>query len=179
MKKLSFAIALLFMATVVSAQKTEKKAEKNESNKVEKTEKAAKQTDRTAEKKDEKSPLEFETLVIDFGDIQKSDKPVETVFRFKNTGKDPIILSNVRPSCGCTIPEWTKDPVLPKKIGEIKVQYKNTHIVGTFSKTISVTSNKNPDNPITLTIKGKVIDTQSAPEEDHSHDGHNHDGHSH
>ncbi|MDR1761480.1 MAG: DUF1573 domain-containing protein [Bacteroidales bacterium] len=150
MKKLSFVVALLLIATLVSAQTEEKVENQKKSKKAEKT---------AVEKGDEKSPIEFETLVIDFGEIKKTDKPVETVFRFKNTGKDPIILSNVRASCGCTAPEWTKDPVLPKKTGEIKVQYKNTHIVGSFSKTISVTSNKNPDSPIVLTIKGKVIDT--------------------
>lgn len=150
MKKLSFAIALLFMATVVSAQdQTEKKADKKE-NKKEKTE--------------SKPAIEFETLVIDFGDIAKSNTPAETVFRFKNTSKEPVVLTSVRASCGCTTPDWTKEPVLPKKTGEIKVQYKNTHIVGSFSKTISVISNKNPDAPIVLTIKGKVVDTAPVTE---------------
>ena len=166
MKKVSFAIALLFMATVVSAQ-TEGKAEKaKKSKKVEQTEQASDQ-----------APIAFETLIIDFGDIQKTDKPVETVFRFKNTGKEPIVLSKVTTSCGCTAPEWTKEPVLPKKTGEIKVQYKNTHIVGQFSKTISVTSNKNPDVPVVLTIKGKVIDT--TPADDHSGHDHSDPNHTH
>ncbi|MDR2962814.1 MAG: DUF1573 domain-containing protein [Bacteroidales bacterium] len=191
MKKVSFVIALLFMATLVSAQssQTEGKSEKpknpnaspqatqHQGGKPDKAKNpnAPAQTPQQGEKPDKApkakpatadqttteaaSPLQFETLVIDFGDIPKSDKPVETVFRFKNTGKDPIILSSVQASCGCTAPEWTKDPVLPKKTGEIKVQYKNTHIVGPFVKTISVKSNKNPDDAIVLTIKGKVIDT--------------------
>lgn len=151
MKKLSFAIALLLMATLVSAQTNENAADKS---KKQKKEQAA-----------PKPQVDFESLVIDLGDIEKSNKPAEAIYRFKNTGKDPVILTNVRASCGCTAPEWTKNPVLPKKTGEIKVQYRNTHIVGSFSKTISVTSNKNSEKPITLTIKGKVIDTATPAAE--------------
>lgn len=143
MKKVLIAIALLSLTTVVSAQ----------SNKTEKQQKS-----KTTEQKVETGPLAFESLVIDYGVINKG-APGEVVFRFKNTGKDPIIITNVGTSCGCTVPEKPEAPVLPKKTGEIKVSY-DTNRIGYFNKTISVTSNKNPDTPIVLTIKGEVVNNE-------------------
>ena len=65
-----------------------------------------------------------------------------------------MILSNVKSSCGCTIPEWTKEPIMPKASGVIKVKY-NTTRVGTFQKSITVYSNAK-NSPVVLTIKGEV-----------------------
>jgi hypothetical protein len=75
-------------------------------------------------------------------------------FIFKNTGKDPLVLKNVRSSCGCTIPQWPKEPIKKGEQGKIKVRY-NTRITGTFSKSISVYSNAG-NMPVVLVIKGKV-----------------------
>ncbi|MDR1761481.1 MAG: DUF1573 domain-containing protein [Bacteroidales bacterium] len=140
MKNLSIVIILLCLSTIVSAQ----------SNSTEKQQKSKNTEQQTAP-----SPLVFDSLIIDYGGIVKGASG-ERVFHFKNTGKDPIILTDVQASCGCTVPEWTKDPVLPKKTGEIKVRY-NTSIIGYFNKTIRVYSNKNPDNAVILTIKGEVV----------------------
>lgn len=100
-----------------------------------------------------KAEIVFEKLVHDFGSIQlNSDGSCE--FNFTNEGKSPLILSNVKSTCGCTIPSWTKEPIGKKGSGVIKVQY-NTSRVGSFEKSITVYSNAKNDIVI-LTIKGKV-----------------------
>jgi hypothetical protein len=147
MKQLLIAIALLSLTTVVSAQSSKTEKQQNTS-----TSSAPK---KNTGQKVRKSSLAFDSLVIDYGVITKGSSG-ETVFRFKNTGKDPIILTDVNAPCGCTVPEWTKEPVFPEKTGEIKVKY-DTNRIGYFNKTISVKSNKNPDVPIVLTIKGEVV----------------------
>ena len=72
-----------------------------------------------------------------------------------NYGNEPLILTGVRASCGCTTPTWTKEPIMPGKTGTIKVRY-NTNNVGSFTKTITVTSNAVNASRSTLKIKGKV-----------------------
>lgn len=96
----------------------------------------------------------FDTLVYDFGILNKGDK-AECVFNFHNKGKQPLILTEVKASCGCTAPSWTKEPVKPGGAGIVKVLY-NTNTVGVFSKTITVNSNDNANRTVTLTIKGEV-----------------------
>jgi len=106
------------------------------------------------EVKDTSLVITFIETTHDYGTIaQGSDGNYE--FTFTNSGKTPLILSNVRSSCGCTIPVWTKDPIQPKGKGSIKVQY-NTANVGTFQKSITVISNAK-NSPVILTIKGNVI----------------------
>ncbi len=75
------------------------------------------------------------------------------IFSFTNTGKVPLILNDVKASCGCTTPEWTKEPVLPGKNGTIRVTFNPKNRPGSFSKTIQV--NSNADLPVvTLAIRG-------------------------
>ena len=82
-------------------------------------------------------------------------------FTFTNEGNEPLILQNVKASCGCTTPSYTQKPVMPGQIGTIKVHY-NTNNVGGFSKTVTVTSNA-VDNPRTvLRIKGTVKQQDDA-----------------
>lgn len=75
-------------------------------------------------------------------------------FKFENTGKEPLVLNNVSSSCGCTVPEWTKEPIDPGKKGSIKVKY-NTRIPGKFNKAVTVYSNA-PNSPTVLRISGVV-----------------------
>jgi hypothetical protein len=74
-------------------------------------------------------------------------------FTFKNTGKTPLLISNVQASCGCTTPDYTKEPIAPGKKGSITATY-NAAAVGQFNKTITVTSNGG--DPIMLTLQGTV-----------------------
>ena len=107
--------------------------------------------------------ISFANIEHNYGQIQKaSDGNCE--FEFTNTGTEPLILSNVRASCGCTTPSYTKEPVMPGKKGTIKVHY-NTNNVGGFNKSVTVTSNA-IDNPrVTLRIKGTVLDSQPLPQQ--------------
>ncbi len=107
--------------------------------------------------------ITFPNLVHDYGTLQKgADGNCE--FTFTNTGKEPLVLSNVTTSCGCTVPSWNKEPILPGKTGIIKVNYTKTNIVGTISKQITVMSNAK-NGTIILSIKGQVVDTPSTTPE--------------
>lgn len=97
--------------------------------------------------------IQFETTEHDYGTIpEKGDGSF--AFVFKNSGKEPLILKNVRPSCGCTVTEWPKEPIKRGNKGTIKVSY-NTRITGSFHKEITVYSNAEGD-PVVLHIQGKV-----------------------
>jgi len=97
--------------------------------------------------------ITFDKVVNDFGKLPYSGNGA-TKFTFKNTGKTPLILSNVQSSCGCTVPEWPKEPVAPGESKVINVTY-NTTRVGGFTKQITVYSNAK-NGTVYLTIKGEV-----------------------
>jgi len=104
--------------------------------------------------------IQFDKLVHDYGKIkQNSDGTCE--FTFKNVGKEPLILSNVKTSCGCTTPYWPKEPIMPGKTEKIKVTYA-TNRLGVFNKQITVFSNAKND-VVVLTIKGEVLAEPAAP----------------
>ncbi|MBX7094613.1 MAG: DUF1573 domain-containing protein [Flavobacteriales bacterium] len=96
----------------------------------------------------------FEETEYDF-EHKKQNSVVEHVFVFKNTGTAPLVISDVERSCGCTTPEWSKDPIPPGGKGVIKVHYDSKR-VGVFTKSITVKSN-DPDEPAKLIrIKGQI-----------------------
>ena len=98
--------------------------------------------------------VEYVEAEYDFGTITEGEV-VDHVFKFKNTGDAPVILSQVSASCGCTTPDYTKEPVLPGNDGEIKVSFNSLGQVGVQQKIISIMSNA--DNRITtVQIKGTV-----------------------
>jgi len=99
--------------------------------------------------------LKFKEEVHDFGTIPQN-KPVTNEFTFKNTSKVPVTIQNVSTSCGCTSPEWSKEPILPGKSGMVKATY-NAASPAPFSKTVTVTTSVGTK---TLTIKGVV---EAAP----------------
>lgn len=97
----------------------------------------------------------FDEAVHDFGTIEEADGPATTVFNFTNTGQKPLLVKHASASCGCTTPEFTKEPVGPGKTGFIKVTYNPKNRPGIFNKTVTVTSNA--VEPIKrLIIKGDV-----------------------
>jgi len=103
--------------------------------------------------------ITFVKNLHDFGEIPNAGDGTYD-FEFKNTGKEPLTITNVRTSCGCTTPSWPKEPIAKGKTGVIKVKY-DTKRVGNFTKTITVTSNaKNPSE--VLTIKGKVLPQENT-----------------
>ena len=103
--------------------------------------------------------IEFETTVIDYGTIEKGADGVR-VFKFKNTGNAPLVVTSVKSSCGCTVPKKPEAPVLPGETGEIEVKY-DTKRVNPIRKTITVTSNAETPT-VALKIKGNVIDPSST-----------------
>jgi hypothetical protein len=108
----------------------------------------------------------------DFGTIQQGGDGT-TQFEFTNTGKEPLVISNAVGSCGCTVPEWPKEPILPGKKAAIKVKY-DTNRVGNFTKTVTVTMNTEPSTE-TLTITGNVKANETpATQKQEDHSGHGH-----
>jgi len=103
--------------------------------------------------------ITFDKIVHDYGEIAKGGNG-ETSFTYKNTGKAPLVLSNVRSSCGCTVPSWSKEPLMPGQSASIRVKY-NTANAGPINKSITVESNAKT-NRVILNIKGKVLDTPAT-----------------
>ena len=106
--------------------------------------------------------ITFEKTEHDFGKIHEENGRVSVVFNFKNEGMAPLVLSNVRASCGCTTPTWTREPVEPGQTGSITVTYNPNGRPGRFQKTVTVTSNAT--EPTTrVYIKGEVIPKPAKP----------------
>lgn len=105
--------------------------------------------------------LSFEKEEIDYGTIQQNANG-ERTFVFTNTGTAPIVITSVKTSCGCTVPTYSKTPVLPGKKGEIKVKYA-TNRIGPFTKTITVISNASVPTKM-LRIKGTVLKPETKVE---------------
>jgi len=107
--------------------------------------------------------LTFEEETIDYGTIKRYADGVRE-FKFKNTGKAPLVINNCAGTCGCTVPSCPKEPIQPGESGSIKVKYA-TDRIGQFNKGVKVYSNATPaDQPKMLYIKGNVL-----AEEDPSH----------
>lgn len=109
--------------------------------------------------------IEFDKETHDYGTVYVNGDG-NCVFTFTNKGNEPLVLSNVRAGCGCTVPEWPREPVLPGKNAQIKVKYTTLNRPHTINKTIVVTSNSIVDNTIVLRIKGEVVaaPNQASPE---------------
>jgi len=100
-------------------------------------------------------PLQFKEETFDFGTVIEKDGPVTHQFEFTNNSNRPVKILSVKPSCGCTTPDWTKDSVLPGKTGFIKAQFDPKGRPGYFLKTLAVTTYLD-GTAITLQIKGTV-----------------------
>lgn len=99
--------------------------------------------------------ISFERLNHDFGKITDAQY-VNTKFKFKNTGKNPLYILKAEGSCGCTVPRWTREPIAPDETGEIYVQFDSHGKRGEVEKTVTVTSNTAPEKTV-LTIKSMII----------------------
>lgn len=106
--------------------------------------------------------IEFSELKHDYGIIEQGGNGTYE-FQFTNTGTEPLVLSNVRSSCGCTVPKWPREPINAGETSSIEVKY-NTTRVGSFNKSITVYSNAS-EQPIVLQIKGKVEPAATAATE--------------
>jgi hypothetical protein len=111
-------------------------------------------------KKGKEPQMKFETVDLDYGTIKKSSEPFRE-FIFKNTGKSPLIISNAVGSCGCTIPTFPKEPIMPGKKAAVKVRY-DTERVGAFTKNVTLTTNAPGQESFKLTIHGNVLAGEST-----------------
>lgn len=98
--------------------------------------------------------MEIESLVLDYGTIEYNSEPLRVV-KFTNTGTEPLVIKNARGSCGCTVPVWPKEPIMPGEESKIEIRYA-TNRVGKFSKTVTITTNEIGD-PQVITVKGHVL----------------------
>lgn len=102
-----------------------------------------------------KTSIEFAEMEFDYGTVNSGDE-VTKEFAFKNTGKEPLILRDVKASCGCTTPEWPKEPLSPGESGIIKAVFNTAGKSGNQVKTITVQANTTPSETV-LTLKGDVL----------------------
>lgn len=99
--------------------------------------------------------IKFEESSHEFGDIEQGDK-VNYIFTFTNTGTEPLILTEVVTTCGCTAPSWSREPVLPGKNGEVQITFNSAHKMGRQNKGITILSNA-INSPARVTITGNVL----------------------
>jgi len=99
--------------------------------------------------------ITVDKTVHDFGTIKEDDGPVSATFIVTNNSKDPIVITYVGTSCGCTVSDWTKEPIDPGKTGEVTATFHPKGRIGLFNKSINIMTTGNP-NRITVTIKGTV-----------------------
>ncbi len=103
----------------------------------------------------QKPAFSFESTLHDFGKIKEQDGKVSYQFDFTNTGSQPLVIHNVRASCGCTSPEWSRQPIPPGGKGYVKATFNPANRPGNFNKTITVTANTEQANTV-LRITGNV-----------------------
>jgi len=110
--------------------------------------------------KDEQPFFEFADEVIDFGTITQGEI-VSKTFKFRNVGKTNLIISSAQGSCGCTVPEWPKEPIKPGEDGTIEVTFNSNGKQGLQNKTITLVANTVPNTKV-LAIKGEVLVPEGA-----------------
>ncbi|MEN0049087.1 MAG: DUF1573 domain-containing protein, partial [Bacteroidota bacterium] len=98
--------------------------------------------------------MSFEEMTYDFGTVAEGEK-VRHVYKFKNTGAEPLVISNARGSCGCTVPQWPQEAIAPGESNEIVVEFNSKGKPGPQTKTVTITANTEPVTT-KLTIKGTV-----------------------
>lgn len=140
MNKLIIALAVVFFGVIGTANAQADKG---------------KQTAAPAQSNEDKATLTFDKNIHDFGDINQGDV-VSHSFKFKNTGKAPLILTNVQVTCGCTAPKWPKEPIMPGKSAVIEVSFNSAGKVGKQNKVITVTSNASNATEY-LTINSNIL----------------------
>ncbi|WP_139920638.1 DUF1573 domain-containing protein [Hymenobacter sp. DG01] len=104
--------------------------------------------------------IQFEEMKYDFGSIRTGDV-VEHTFKFKNVGTQPLVISNIGVSCGCTTPDWTKEPVMPGKTGTVTAKFNSAGKMGMQNKVLTIESNSAGGNAM-VALVGDVKDANAA-----------------
>lgn len=106
--------------------------------------------------------ITFDKKIHDFGDIVQGDK-VEETFKFTNTGTEPLVITNVAVTCGCTTPKgWPRDPVMPGGKGEITVAFSSIGKFGKQNKVVTVVSNAVNNDGGLITFTANVVEKKQA-----------------
>ena len=148
MQKIILSLAILFAATMTSFAQTEKGDVKIKTP-IQIVE------DVVEERAEGEGPImTLESDVVDYGTIEQHGEPLR-VLKFSNTGTEPLVIKNARGSCGCTVPTWPKEPIMPGEESEIEVRYA-TNRLGKINKTIKITTNQGGD-PQVIKVIGKVL----------------------
>lgn len=126
---------------------------------------AAPQTQQPAAPAGPTTSIEFTETTFDFGTIEEGEK-VSHTFKFKNTGSEPLIFSNAKGSCGCTVPTWPREPIAVGDTGEVTVEFNSKNKKGKRNQKVTLTGNTNPPQTF-LYLTGNVNagDAPSKPGE--------------
>lgn len=146
-KSLTLLASFLLSVTFVFAQNAQKPVQTQQTAPTEAAKPAVADNPNAAD-------ISFTKTVHDYGTIFVGGDG-NSEFEFTNTGKEPLILSSVKSSCGCTVPSWPREPIMPGKKETIKVKYDSNRI-GPINKTITVMSNAKT-SPVILKIAGNVV----------------------
>ena len=101
--------------------------------------------------------MQFESTTVDYGTINKNSEPLRTV-NFTNTGDEPLVIKSAKGSCGCTVPTFPKEPIMPGETSVIEIRYA-TNRLGKINKTVKITTNEGTQ-PHILKVVGNILDTQ-------------------
>ncbi|HMG92127.1 MAG TPA: DUF1573 domain-containing protein [Chryseolinea sp.] len=108
--------------------------------------------------------ITFEKKVHDFGDMSQGDK-VEETFKFTNTGNEPLIITNVQVTCGCTTPKgWPRDPIAPGGKGELTVAFNSAGKMGRQNKVVTVVSNASNADGAQISFTANVLEKKTTPQ---------------
>ncbi len=116
----------------------------------------------TTENVESTSTIAYAEEVFDFGTITEGEK-VTHVFSFTNTGDADLVIVSAKGSCGCTVPEWPKEPIAPGEEGKISVVFNSEGKKGMQNKRVSIVANTEPSTTA-VTLKGEVISPETASE---------------
>jgi len=108
--------------------------------------------------------IAFEKKTHDFGQIVQGDK-VEQVFKFTNTGTEPLIITNVQVTCGCTTPKgWPRDPIQPGGKGEITIAFNSAGKIGRQDKVVTIVSNAANADDAKISFTTQVVEKKEQPQ---------------
>jgi len=147
-------IAVCFLAFNVQAQ-----VDAKEDLKVVQVKDVVEKIDKEAAKSTDGPIMNFEKMDVDYGTIEQNAEPLR-VLKFTNTGTEPLVIKNARGSCGCTVPTWPKEPIMPGEESTIEVRYA-TNRLGAINKKITITTNEDAEPHVI-----KVLGTVLKPEDD-------------
>lgn len=105
--------------------------------------------------------IAFEEVRFNFGTVNAGEK-VTHLFKFKNTGKEPLVITDAKSTCGCTVPDWPREPIGPGKSGEIKVVFDSGGKSGPQSKRVTIVGNTNPPETFVY-VEGEVMGNSANP----------------